>query len=288
MNTLYIWTEDELRLQGIHYEPKDKNICVLVVHGMSGSIIENYFADVLGKTLSKAGIGCVFGHNRGHNHINDIPKKNGKTVRIGAVYERFNDCVYDIDAWLSEVRKLGYKKIVILGHSLGCNKTIRYFSKKKPKDVIGVILASPPDMVGLFEKPEYQPNHKELLKEARENVKKGNPRKLVSGILWDWYTLSSQTYLDLSEQGGPADNLSVLRNPEKFPELAQINVPILGIMGEKDDIAICTLKEDLDLIKEKATGCPSFIKCFIKDGTHTYDNQEEQFANTVLNWIKEL
>lgn len=161
---------------------------------------------------------------------------------------------------MSEVRSLGYKKIVLLGHSLWTNKTIHYFSEKKPSDVVGVVLASPPDMVGLFEKPEYQPNHKELRDEAKRNVAEGNPRKLVSGLLWDWYTLSSQTYLDLSQQGGPVDNLPVMRNPEKFSELAQINVPILGVMGEKDDIAIRTLEEDLELIKEKAIACPSFTK----------------------------
>lgn len=288
MNTLYAWTNDGLKLQGVHYEPKDNDLCVLVVHGMSGNIIENYFADVLGKTLAKNNVGCIYGHNRGYNHINDILKKDGKTTRQGTRYERFDDCVYDIDAWLSEVRKLGYKKIVLLGHSLGCNKTIRYFSKKKPKDVVGVILASPPDMVGLFEKPEYQPNHKELLEEARKNVKEGKPREQVSGVIWDWYTLSSQTYLDLSERGGPADNLPVMRNPSEFQELAQIDVPILGVMGEKDDIAIKTLEEDLDLIEVKATGCPSFEKAFIKNGSHTYDGQESQFAQVVLDWVKKL
>jgi len=286
MNTLYIWTEDGLRLQGIYYEPQNKNTCVLFVHGMSGNIIENYFADVLGKVLSEQGFGFIYGHNRGYNHINDIIDRNkGEITRQGAMYERFNDCVYDIDAWFLETKRLGYEKIVLMGHSLGCNKTIRYLSKKKPKDVIGVILASPPDMVGLFEKPEYQPNHKELLEEARKNVKEGNPRKLVSGMVWGWYNLSSQTYLDLSEQNGPADNLPVLRNPEEFKELAQINVPILGIMGEKDDIAIRTLEEDMDLIKQKAKSCPSFTAKFVKGANHTYDQEEKQLAKYIIEWL---
>lgn len=284
----YVWTIDELRLQGIHYYPKNKKTCVLAIHGMSGNFIENYFAHILGKKLADNGFGFVYGHNRGYNHINDILKKDGKTVRVGAMYERFNDCILDIGAWVAEVKKQGYKKIVLFGHSLGCNKTIRYFSKNKPRDVIGVILASPSDMVGLFEKPEYQPNHHKLLEEARRNVKEDNPRKLVSGVVWGWYTLSSQTYLDLSERDGPADNLPVMRNLEKFPELAQINVPILGIMGENDDIAIKTLEEDLDLIGTKAKSSPSFTKKFVKGANHTYDGQEKQFANTVINWVKML
>ena len=284
----YIWTSDDLRLQGIHYSSESKKTCVLMVHGMSGNFIENYFAHILGEELANNGLGFVYGHNRGYNHINDILKKDGKTVRIGAMYERFAQTIYDIDAWLEEVRKLGYSKVILLGHSLGCNKTIYYFNRKKPKDVLGIILASPPDMLGLFEKPEYQPNHKELLKEAKKNIKLSKRRKFVSGMIWDWYHLSSQTYVDLSELNGVVDNLPVLRNPDKFPELSSIDVPILGIMGEHDDIAIRTLEKDLDLIASKATSCPSFTKKFIKGANHTYDGEEKGFSRVILKWIKEI
>lgn len=294
LSILHIWTEDNLRLQGIHYEPEEKNDCVLFIHGMSGNFIENYFAHVLGEVLARSNVGFVYSHNRGYNHINDIAtkelKEDGgyKTVRVGATYERFVDCIYDIDGWLKKSRRLGYKRIVLLGHSLGCNKTIYYFSEKKPKDVIGVVFASPPDMVGLFEKPECQPNHGELLKEAKKNVKESKPRKILSGMVWDWYRLSSQTYIDLSERDGAIDNLPILRNPKRFSELATISVPILGIMGENDDIAIRTLEEDLDLIASKAVNCPSFTKRFVFGGNHNYERQEKQFSKIVLEWLKDL
>lgn len=292
INILYVWTEDDLRLQGIHYDSNSRDKCVLFVHGMSGNFIENYFAHVLGETLSDYNVDFIYSHNRGYSHINDILKKESdgsyKTIRVGVTYERFKECIYDIDAWLNEVRKLGYKKIILLGHSLGCNKTVYYYSEKRPKDIAGVILASPPDMVGLFETPKYQRNHQELLEEAKRNVKEGNPRKLVSSMVWDWYNLSSQTYIDLSETGGAVDNLPVLRNPEKFSALENIDVPILGIMGEHDDIAIRSLKEDLDLIASKATSCPSFKKQFIKGANHTYDQQEKEFSSTVADWVKKL
>ncbi len=294
LEILHIWTEDNLHLNGIYYKPKIKDVCVLFIHGMSGNFIRDYFTHILGQTLLERDIGFVYAHNRGFSHINDIPtreiEENGgyKTVRLGTMYERFSDCIFDIDAWINKCRKLGYKRIVLLGHSLGCNKVIHYFSKHKPKNVIGVILASPPDMVGLFEKPGYQPDHRELLEEAKRNVSAGNPRKLVSSMIWDWYRLSSQTYLDLSERYGPADNLPVMRNPGKFPELASIDVPILGIMGEKDDIAIRSLEGDLDLIASRATRCPLFTKHFVKDGNHNYERQEKDFAKAVLKWVQSI
>jgi pimeloyl-ACP methyl ester carboxylesterase len=290
MDFLYVRTKDDLRLQGVHYEPGVKETAVLLVHGMSGNIIENYFAHVLGQTLTKNDVGLVYSHNRGYGHINDIAtsklkEKGGyNTVRLGANFEVFEDCLMDIDAWINEVKRLGYKKIVLMGHSLGCNKIIYYFSQRKPKDVVGMILASPPDLIGQL-KPEYQPDAKELLEEAQMNVKNGHPRKLLSKNLWDWFYLSGQTFLSLFTEGSNSDNLPIMRNPDKWNQLASLTVPILAFMGEYDDIAIRHLSEDLNLIKKRAVGTSSFTQKLILKASHTYDGQEEVVASEVLNWI---
>ncbi len=292
MDFLYVETADNLRLQGAYYEPGAKDLCVLFIHGMSGNVIENYFADVLGHKLAKNGVGFLYGHNRGYNHINDIAtsklkdKGGYETKRFGATYEIFTDCLLDIDAWMEEVRRLGYRRVVLMGHSLGCNKTIYYFSQKKPDDVVGVILASPPDMIGLIKKPEYQSNSTELYMEATDNVEKGQPHKLLSSMIWDWYNLSSQTFLSLFSENTEVDNLPILRKPNDFPQLASINVPILGFMGEYDDIAIRTLEEDMDLIENRAIECPAFTKKYIPKASHTYDGVEENVSEIVLDWLQ--
>jgi pimeloyl-ACP methyl ester carboxylesterase len=288
----HLWTEDDLRLMGVHYP--GRGTCVLEVHGMSGNFIENYYAHALGEELSDAGFGFIYGHNRGYNHINNIPTKparpenNGwNSTRIGAMYELFEDCPKDISAWINKAKELGYEKIILLGHSLGCNKVIYYLYKQPNPDIIGVILASPPDMVGLVELEKYQPNHHSLLGEAQKLVASGRPRQLLSSSIWDGeYILSAQTYLSLFEEGGPADNLPVNRNPRVFSQLATIRQPILGIMGEYDDIEIRYLRGDIMLIKSKATSCKDFEIKLIKGANHDYHNREELFAETVLAWVR--
>src|SRR5437660_5808 len=105
MDFRYVRTKDDLRLMGVHYESDNKGTAVLAIHGMSGNIIENYFGHIIGTTLAENGIGFIFSHNRGYNHINDIAtsqlqdKGGYKTVRIGVNYEIFEDCLLDIDAW---------------------------------------------------------------------------------------------------------------------------------------------------------------------------------------------
>ena len=116
------------------------------------------------------------------------------------MYERFLESEYDIEAWLEKSRKLGYKRIILLGHSLGCNKVIHFYFKRRPTDVVGIILTSPPDIVGLAKLPRYQSNYPELLAEARKNIRDNRPRKKLSTQIWNWYELSSQTFLDLFEE----------------------------------------------------------------------------------------
>lgn len=293
MKLEYVWTEDELRLMGAHYPGKD--VCVIEIHGMSGNFIENYYANVLGEKLAAKGYGFIYGHNRGYCHVNDIATKPAKTddngwnyTRIGEAYELFEDSPKDVATWIAKAQELGYKKIILLGHSLGCNKTIYYLHKNPEADIAGVILASPPDMVGLVELEKYQPNHQKLLRQSRELVQAGKPREVLDGKIWDWYEISAQTYLSLFEQGGAADNLPVLRNPDKFEQLAAIKQPILGIMGEHDDIEIRNLKDDIELIKSKAIGTSDFQIQFIAGGNHNYENREDEFAATVVDWVEQL
>ena len=135
------YTKDGLRLPIIHFEALKKDICVIFIHGMCQTIIDNYFAVVCGKTLSNNNIGFVYAHNRGHSIENDILMKDGTYARYGCMYEIFEHCVYDIDLAIQTVKDKGYKKYILMGHSYGCNKVIYYYYKKHP-DILGMVLAS--------------------------------------------------------------------------------------------------------------------------------------------------
>ncbi len=291
-NTVYVWTTDGLRLPGFHYKPlQEAPVCVVFVPGMAGNILENYFADVLGETLSTSGIGFLYAHNRSHSLLNDTrtrelnPNGSQKTLRIGTTFERFTESVHDIQAWTQEALNLGYQSIILMGHSLGAPKVIYFYHRHKFKQINALILASPADMVGLAKTTESK--YDKLLAEAKINVAKNEPRKILPELMWDWIHLSSQTFIDLFEEGGPADVLPVLRNPEVFPELALVDVPIFALAGEHDDTAIRGLKEDLELIGSKATKCPAFAQILVPQATHCYDRYEQEFADIVLGWIQQ-
>lgn len=272
------YTRDGLRLPMIHFESNKKDICVICIHGMCGTIIDNYFATVWGKLLAKNDIGFIYEHNRGHSIENDIVMKDGSFKRCGCMYEIFEDCIYDIDLAIQTAKEKGYKRIILLGHSLGCNKVIYYYYKKHP-NILGMILASAPDMIEshLLIEPDYE----ELLKEAKENIDKNQPTKLLHKMIEDYMYMSSQTYYNWFHKNSNLNNLPIISNPKNWEQLETIDVPILTFSGSKDEDYYL----HLDLLKEKATNCKNFEYQIIENTGHTYQEKELETGTLILNWI---
>lgn len=272
------YTRDGLRLPMLHFESNKKDICVICIHGMCGTIIDNYFATVWGKLLAKNDIGFIYEHNRGHSIENDIVMKDGSFKRCGCMYEIFEDCIYDIDLAIQTAKEKGYKRIILLGHSLGCNKVIYYYYKKHP-NILGMILASAPDMIEshLLIEPDYE----ELSKEAKENIDKNQPTKLLHKMIEDYMYMSSQTYYNWFHKNSNLNNLPIISNPKNWEQLETIDVPILTFSGSKDEDYYL----HLDLLKEKATNCKNFEYQIIENTGHTYQEKELETGTLILNWI---
>ncbi len=271
------YTKDGLRLPMVHFESKEKDLCVIFVHGMCQTIIDNYFAVVCGKMLAKNNIGFIYEHNRGHSIENDILMKDGSYKRCGCMYEVFEDCLLDIDLAIEKARKIGYKRFVLMGHSYGCNKIIYYYYKKRP-DILGMILASAPDMVGLH--LEYQKDYNELIKEAKDNIDSGEPTKLLSKLVEDYMYLSSQTYYNWFNKDSNLDNLPFMGKSDNWEQVLAIDVPLLTFIGSEET------DNYLALLKNKAKNCNDFVNEVISNTDHFYHNEEEQVSLLILDWIK--
>ena len=272
------YTEDGLKLPMVHFESKEKNVCVICVHGMCGTIIDNYFATVWGKYLSSNNIGFIYEHNRGHSIENDIVMKDGSFKRCGCMYEIFEDCIYDIDLAIKTAKEKGYKRIILLGHSYGCNKVIYYYYKKHP-DILGIILASAPDMIGshILEQSDYN----DLLNEAKNNIDNGEPTKLLHKMIEDYMYMSSQTYYNWFNKESNLNNLPVINNDNHWNQFESIDVPVFTFSGSSEEEYYLKL----DLLRDKAINCNNFEYKIVDNTGHTYKNKEKEIADLIINWI---
>ena len=274
------YTEDGLKLPMVHFNIKEKDICVIFIHGMCQTIIDNYFTTVWGNILSESNIGFLYEHNRGHSIENDIVMKDGSFKRCGCMYEIFEDSIYDIDLAINKAQELGYKRFILMGHSYGCNKLIYYYYKKKP-NVLGLILASAPDMVGL--QLYRQNDYKELIQEAKENIDNRESTKILSNLIEDYMYMSSQTYYNWFHDDSNLDNLPVMNNSENWYQFETIDIPVLTFSGSNETDNYL----HLDLLKEKAKSCNDFEYKYINNTDHFYNGKELEIGNIILNWIKE-
>ena len=272
------YTVDGLMLPMVHFESKEKDVCIICIHGMCGTIVDNYFATVWGKILSEKNIGFIYEHNRGHSIENDIVMNDGSFKRCGCMYEIFEDCIYDIDLAIQTAKDKGYKKIILLGHSYGCNKVIYYYYKKHP-NILGIILASAPDMIGshLLVEPDY----KELLEEAKKNIDNNEPQKLLHKMIEDYMYMSSLTYYNWYNKNSNLNNLPVISNKEHWEQFETIDVPVLTFSGSNEE----DYYQHLDLLKDKALNCNNFEYKIIDNTGHTYKNKEKEIANLIFDFI---
>lgn len=273
------YTKDNLCLPMIHFSSDEKDICVIFIHGMCQTIIDNYFVTVWGNILVENNIGFLYEHNRGHSIENDILMKDGSYARYGCMYEIFEDCILDIDLAIDKAEKLGYKRFILMGHSYGCNKLIYYYYKKHP-NILGLVLASAPDMVGL--QLYRQKDYKELIKEAKVNIDNGDETKILSNLVEDYMYMSSRTYYNWFNEKSNLDNLPVMGNSENWYQFESINVPILTFSGSNETDNYL----HLDLLKDKAKSCNDFEYKIINNTNHFYTNKENEIGDIILDWIK--
>lgn len=272
------YTEDGLKLPMVHFNSKEKDICVIFIHGMCQTIIDNYFTTVWGNILQESNIGFLYEHNRGHSIENDIVMKDGSFKRCGCMYEIFEDSIYDIDLAINKAQELGYKRFILMGHSYGCNKLIYYYYKKKP-NVLGLILASAPDMVGL--QLYRQNDYKELIQEAKENIDNGESTKILSNLIEDYMYMSSETYYNWFHDDSNLDNLPVMNNSENWYQFETIDIPVLTFSGSNETDNYL----HLDLLKEKAKSCNDFEYKYINNTDHFYNGKELEIGKIILKWI---
>ena len=274
IDLLYEYTQDDLMLQGTYFDSSKKDVCILFIHGQAQSIVANEFAYKWGKYFSSNGISFLYGHNRGYDFINCMFDKNGNFVYNGATFELFEDSLKDIQVWVNKIKELGYQKIVLFGHSFGCNKVLYYLSKYQ-NDIDGVIFASAPDMVGITKKEEV--NFDELYNESIRCSENKILSKLVGGTDY----ISANTFINQTTENTPIDNFPIERNPEIFEQLSKISIPILSFCGSNEYPTY--LKQEL--LREKAISCGDYVFKIIENTNHFYKNKEVEVSKIVKDWI---
>ena len=117
-------TSDQETLHGLLFTPRERksDLALLMVHGVA----MNFYLPPLatfGQALAEQGHHCFVINTRGHDWIS---RAGNLTKFGGATYEKFEDSAKDFDGALDCLAAQGYRRFILVGHSLGCVKSLLY------------------------------------------------------------------------------------------------------------------------------------------------------------------
>lgn len=273
-------TKQNIKLFGC-LSKKNNNRCILYIPGLTGNFFESKFPREIAKMSIEKGYDFLFGHNQGSFQIIEFPflRKDGKlkSKTKGATYETFEDCVYDIDAWVEFLDKLDYEEIVVLCHSMGCNKIVYYLNQKDHHKISKIILLAPQDNVN-FTKLDM---HKGLLEEAEENIKNGNSEKILSKKFLGFCLMCSRTYYQ-EITNKHINNIPYKTADGDFTLVRNINKPIYIIIGS-DDIG----EHGDEYMKKNIDNCNNAKYSIITDANHNFKNKESELITLIFDYLNQ-
>ncbi|MBU1473107.1 lysophospholipase [Patescibacteria group bacterium] len=282
-------TSDGLEHAGFWMDATSE-IAVFHSHGTSGDFYSHKFIEVEAEKLSAQGISFLTANNRGHDVYADIRKPVGKNVewtQIGGGFERFEDCVLDIGAWVDFLTEHGVKKVILQSHSL-TSKILYYQHKKHDPRVIGQILLSSQNDAGLMfyalGKEKYEKTNREIVKIVRDGKGSTLLPKELSPVS---YQTSALMYLGYLTEEGPG-TLTPYHSPDspQWQVLEETREPLLVVYGGADNYMKPSVDVAVDLIKRYAKSTKKLTVKVIEGASHSYIGYENMLVDTILDWIK--
>ncbi len=294
LEKIYFDLEDKLELVGLLQRPDtilNTDEVVISIHGMQSNCFKKR-EDILAKKVNEAGIAYFAFNNRGTEIMCYTKKIDGtKTLNGGCAYEDVLDSYYDIKGAINKMLELGFTKIHLQGHSLGCTKIVYTYNRLKAennellKSIKSVILLSLVDLVDLQKYDLGTEKYNEMLKLAIEKEKNGEEMDLMPRDSFD-HPISAKSYLRYYRDNKEIDFAKFSDKEYDFKELNNIDVPLFLRWGEKD-LVIQNINELIQFLKEKIKNKNLDID-YIRSTDHGYTGKEYILGEEIVDFINKI
>jgi alpha-beta hydrolase superfamily lysophospholipase len=284
-----IITPQKIVLQGFIFGSQKVKTIYILLHGLGGNLFSRL---ELVEKMTASGAAVMVFNNRGSGLINKFRKINPHqsdvydSLIIGETHEIFTECIDDIDGAIKTALDNGYRKIILVGHSTGCNKAAYYLSKKNPVSIKGAILLAPmsdyADAVKFTEPKVFQ----RALKTARKLVADGKPQALLPEKYWS-RPISAQRFLSLFTPESTEEIFSYAV-PSKQPQILQkIKKPFLVVLAGEDQFTDRPMTEVFAWFKQTLINKNAKV-LMIKKSPHGFLGQEAKLKNLIFKFVKSL
>ncbi len=254
---------------------------VLLVHGVLGHFLARGTPRLLPNALVERGISSL--------SINTRLAFTGQIFGGGI----FDDSVLDIEAAVDALVGEGFKKIYVLGWSLGANITVYYAVRGAHKNVKGLILEGCSSSLPLSHKRRLDkwnsiPSYEHIYDIAKK-VLSHDPSETKNDRIFIVYRAWGPSFNPSDAEMFTYRTWWYMRSPEalnaKTNEIIPgVKVPVLFIHGERDDVVAAEEVQELLGILKKSGNKKAELS-FIPGAKHDCMENPSFTVDTIVGWL---
>ena len=285
MEILKVRTPRGLELVGTIFEAKKTDTVLIMLTGICSNVFQNELLYTTGNLLSKNGISVIVAH--AHDSFSCFAYTDfsiGKQRHAGTLNDDFNMVYEDVETYVKCAKNMGFKNIILAGHSLGSNKIIHYLGNTPDNFVDYFIVSSPIDIMHWW---NIMPNIDECFSLAKKWVDEGRGDDILPFMFGGFSPMTAKTVLGFYN----ADNLKncpVLSHQGETNSLYNIKPNGVFIIGSKDSVTGESPKGFMEVLNSWTVEPDRNKVIEIEGGSHIFYGKHDIYAKTVLDCINEV
>lgn len=285
MEILKVRTPRGLELVGTIFGNKSADTVLVMLTGICSNVFQNELLNSTGKLLSENGIAVIIAH--AHDSFSCFAYTDfsiGKQRHAGTFNDDFNMVYEDVETYVKCAKNMGFKNIILAGHSLGSNKIIHYLGNTPDNFVDYFIVSSPIDIMHWW---NIMPNINECFSLAKKWVDEGRGDDILPFMFGGFSPMTAKTVLGFYN----ADNLKncpVLSHQGETNSLYNIKPNGVFIIGSKDSVTGESPKGFMEVLNSWTVEPDRNKVIEIEGGSHIFYGKHDIYAKTVLDCINEV
>jgi pimeloyl-ACP methyl ester carboxylesterase len=253
-------------LDGFHRPYPGATALGVFVHGMGSSFYRS--------PLKKAFLALAREHGMGFLSFDNAGAGRGTED------ERFRDCLADLDAVRAFARAAGYAKLVLVGHSTGCQKIAFWQSMRRAPEVAGLVLLAPADDFAC-QRAAFGRRFAATVARARKAVAEGRGAETFP---CGYERFSFRRFLSVADPR--REEAGMFRYDGPLTRFRRIKTPMFAVFGECEEFAPLPPEEMLSRLA-RATASRDWCDWLVPGAGHSFEGAESEVARAVLEWAKE-
>lgn len=283
MDIIKVNTPRQLELKGAMFGNNKMDSVVIIMSGICSNVFQNDLLLSTGELLSQNNIACIIGHAMdAFSCLSYSDFSTGKQKTTGVFDDDFSLVYEDVEAYVKYAKELGFKKIILAGHSLGSNKIINYLGNTADNFVDYFIVSAPVDLTHWF---NVMPNISKCIELAKEFVKDGRENEILPFLFGGFSPMTAKTALGFCNAFN-LKNCPIITNDGETNSLYNIKINGSFVIGSKDSLTQGDAKGFMEKINSYTKNPKNNEVIVIPDASHIFYNKHNEYADVILDIVK--